>query len=97
MHDLKIGAQLYDEPLKMLQRLLEVKHYLDRNTESKDEITREVLNVLALKGPMNISELTREMASIRGKASRVTVKKHIDVLLKEKIVSKTETKRYQLI
>jgi division protein CdvB (Snf7/Vps24/ESCRT-III family) len=97
MHDLKIGAQLYDEPLKMLQRLLEVKHYLDRNTESKDEITREVLNVLALKGPMNISELTREIASIRGKASRVTVKKHIDALLKEKIVSKTETKRYQLI
>jgi division protein CdvB (Snf7/Vps24/ESCRT-III family) len=46
MHDLKIGAQLYDEPLKMLQRLLEVKHYLDQTKESRDEITREVLNVL---------------------------------------------------
>ncbi len=96
MHDLKIGAQLYDEPLKMIQRLLEVKHYLDRNTGSRDEITREILNALALKGPMNISELTREMANIRGKASRVTVKKHIDALLKQMIVSKTGTGRYQL-
>ena len=96
MHNLKIGAQLYDEPLKMIQRLLEVKHYLDRNTESRDEITREILNVLALKGPQNISELTREIASIRGKASRVTVKKRIDALLKEKIVTKIETGGYQL-
>ena len=96
MHNLKIGAQLYDEPLKMIQRLLEVKHYLDRNTESRDEITGEILNVLALKGPQNISELTREIASIRGKASRVTVKKRIDALLKKKIVTKIETGRYQL-
>ena len=96
MHDLKIGAQLYDEPLKMIQRLLEVKHYFDRNIESRDEITREILNALALKGPMNISELTREMASIRGKSSRVTVKKHLVALLSEKMVSKTETGRYQL-
>jgi len=96
MHDLKIGAQLYDEPLKMIQRLLEVKHFLDRSTKSRDEITREILNALALKGPMNISELTREMASIRGKASRVTVKKHLEALLKEKIVTKIENGRYQL-
>ncbi len=96
MHDLKIGAQLYDEPLKMLQRLLEVKHYLDRNTESRDEITREILNVLALKGSMNVSELTREIVSIRGKASRVTVKKHLDALLNEKVVNKIEAGKYQL-
>jgi len=96
MHDLKIGAQLYDEPLKMLQRLLEVKHYLDRNTESRDEITREILNVLALKGSMNVSELTREIASIRGKASRVTVKKHLDALLNEKVVNKIVAGKYQL-
>ena len=96
MHDLKIGAQLYDEPLKMLQRLLEVKHYLDRNTESRDERTREILNVLALKGSMNVSELTREIASIRGKASRVTVKKHLDALLNEKVVNKIVAGKYQL-
>ena len=96
MHDLKIGAQLYDEPLKMLQRLLEVKHYLDRNTESRDEITREILNVLALKGSMNVSELTREIASIRGIASRVTVKKHLDALLNEKVVNKIVAGKYQL-
>lgn len=96
MRDLKIGAQLYDEPLKMIQRLIEVKHFLDRNLESRDEITREILNSLALKGPMNISELTREMKGIRGKASRVTVKKHIDTLTEKKMVARNENGRYQL-
>jgi division protein CdvB (Snf7/Vps24/ESCRT-III family) len=97
MHDLKIGAQLYDEPLKMIQRLIEVKHYLDRNTDDRDEITREILNSLALKGPMNISEMAREMANIRGKASRVTVKKRLDTLIQKKIVTRNENGRYQLI
>ncbi|MGD0804369.1 MAG: hypothetical protein ABSA11_09885 [Candidatus Bathyarchaeia archaeon] len=96
MHDLKIGAQLYDEPLKMIQRLIEVKHYLDRNTDDRDEITREILNSLALKGPMNISEMAREMASIRGKASRVTVKKRLDALIQKKMVTRNEDGRYQL-
>ncbi len=96
MRDLKIGAQLYDEPLKMIQRLIEVKHFLDRNLESRDEITREILNSLALKGPMNISELTREMKSIRGKASRVTMKKHLDTLAEKKMVTRNENGRYQL-
>jgi hypothetical protein len=45
---------------------------------------------------MNISELTREMTNIRGKASRVTVKKRIDTLIQKKMVSKTETGRYQI-
>jgi hypothetical protein len=51
MRDLRIGAQLYDEPLKMIQRMIEVKRFLDRNEESRDEVTREILNSLALRGP----------------------------------------------
>jgi division protein CdvB (Snf7/Vps24/ESCRT-III family) len=96
MRDLKIGAQLYDEPLKMIQRLIEVKHFLDRNVESRDETTREILNSLALKGPMNVSELTRELKNIRGKASRVTVKKYLDTLAEKKMVTRNENGRYQL-
>jgi len=96
MRDLRIGAQLYDEPLKMIQRMIEVKRFLDRNEESRDEITREILNSLALRGPMNISELTREISGVRGKASRVTVKKRIDNLIGKGIIKKTEGGRYVL-
>jgi DNA-binding IclR family transcriptional regulator len=45
---------------------------------------------------MNISEMAREMASIRGKASRVTVKKRLDALIQKKMVTRNEDGRYQL-
>ena len=96
MTDLRIGAQLYDEPLKMIQRLIEVRRFIDRNDESRDEITRDILNTLAIKGSMNISELTRELRDIRGKASRVTVKKRMDELTRKGIVRRGASGEYEL-
>ncbi len=96
MRDLKIGARLYDEPLKMIQRLVEVRRFVESDEEGRDEITREILNSLALKGSMNISEITRELRDIRGKASRVTVKKRIDDLARKKIISKKPNGGYEL-
>ena len=96
MRDLRIGARLYDEPLKMIQRLIEVRRFVESDAEGKDEITREILNALALKGSMNISEITRELREIRGRASRVTVKKRLDDLLQKKMISKGLNGRYEL-
>jgi hypothetical protein len=96
LRDLKIGAQLYDEPLKMIQRLVEVKRFIERDEEGKDEITRSILNALALKGSMNISELTRELRDIRGKASRVTVKKRINELMEKKMIVRSSKGGYEL-
>jgi hypothetical protein len=45
---------------------------------------------------MNISELTREISGVRGKASRVTVKKRIDNLIGKGIIKKMEGGRYVL-
>lgn len=96
MRDLRIGTRLYDEPLKMIQRLIEVRRFVERDAEGRDEITREILNALALKGSMNISEITRELREIRGRASRVTVKKRLDDLLQKKMVSKGQNGMYEL-
>ncbi len=96
MRDLKIGARLYDEPLKMIQRLVEVRRFVESDEEGRDEITREILNSLALKGSMNISEITRELRDIRGKASRVTVKKRIDDLTRKRVISKKSNGGYEL-
>jgi hypothetical protein len=54
MGDLKVGASLYTEPLKLIERLMRIKRQLARDEEHRDEISRIILNVLALKGPQYI-------------------------------------------
>lgn len=97
MGDLKVGAALYGEPLKLIQRLIGVRRHLDRTPESRDDVSRIILNALALKGPMNISGLTREVATERGSASRVTVRKRVRNLLAEGAIEKGEGFDYRLV
>ena len=96
MGDLKVGAALYGEPLRLIQRLLGVRRYLEKAPESRDEVSRIVLNALALRGPMNISQLTREVAREKGSASRVTVRKRVRELLEEGAIEKGEGYDYRL-
>lgn len=97
MGDLKVGAALYGEPLKLIQRLIGVRRHLERTPESRDEVSRIILNALALRGPMNISGLTREVATERGSASRVTVRKRVLDLLEEGVIEKGEGFDYRLV
>jgi hypothetical protein len=96
MGDLKVGAALYGEPLRLIQRLLGVRRYLEKAPESRDEVSRIILNSLALRGPMNISQLTREVEKEKGSASRVTVRKRVLELLDEGVVEKGEGYEYRL-
>ncbi len=96
MRDLRVGTALYGEPLRLIQRLLGVRRYLERTPESRDEVSRIILNALALRGPMNISQLTREVARERGSASRVTVRKRVRELLEEGAIEKGEGHEYRL-
>ncbi len=96
MGDLKVGAALYGEPLKLIQRLLGVRRYLERTPESRDEVSRIILNALALKGPMNISQMTREVERERGSASRVTVRKRVRSMMEEGTLEKGEGFEYRL-
>lgn len=96
MGDLKVGAALYGEPLKLIQRLLGVRRFLAKSPESRDDVSRIILNALALKGPMNISQLTREAARERGSASRVTVRKRVRSLLDEGVIEKGDGFEYRL-
>ena len=97
MGDLKVGAALYGEPLKLIQRLLGVRRYLERTPDSKDEVSRIILNSLALRGPMNISQMTREVERERGTASRVTVRKRVQDLLEEGAIEKGDGFEYRLV
>ena len=97
MGDLKVGAALYGEPLKLIQRLLGVRRYLEKTPDSRDEVSRIILNSLALKGPMNISQMTREAERERGTASRVTVRKRVQDLLEEGAIEQGDGFEYRLV
>ena len=97
MGTLRVGASLYTEPLKLIERLVRVKRHMSRDEEHRDEVSRIILNVLAMKGPQNISSLTREVERERGQGSRVTVRKKVLELVEEGIVEKAEGHDYRLV
>ena len=94
LRSLKMGAIVYDEPLKTLNRLISVRRLLE-SAPAKDEVNRIILNTIALKGPQNISLLTREIQYQRGKSSRTTVRKRVDSLVKSEALIRDGT-RYLL-
>ena len=96
MGDLKMSANLYNEPLKLIQRLITAKRIVQRSEEPRDEVSRLILNSLAVRGAMNVSGLAREITSVRGSASRVTVRKRLKALLEEGVIMKDEDGSYRL-
>jgi len=96
MDDLRVGASLYSEPLKLIQRLISVRRHLGRGEEHRDEVSRIIMNALALKGPMNVSQLTREVQRERGKGSRVTVRNKLLELVEEDVVERGDDNSYRL-
>lgn len=97
MGSLRVGTSLYSEPLKLIQRLMSVQRRLRRSDEHRDEISRIIMNVLAIKGPQNISNLTSEIQRERGTGSRVTVRKKVLALVDEGVVEKGDGHAYRLV
>ena len=94
LQNLKLGTAMYGEPLKTLNRIVSARKLIE-STAQKDEINKIILNYIALKGPRNISELTREIGRQRGKASRTTTRKKVNQLVESKALLKEGT-RYKL-
>jgi hypothetical protein len=94
LQNLKLGTAIYGEPLKTLNQIISTSKLIE-STSQKDEISKIILNYIALKGPKNISELTREVGRQRGKASRTTVRNRVKKLVNTKTLVKEE-KRYRL-
>ncbi len=88
----RVGVGMYGEPLKIAARLKDAQAFLQQRVIAQDEISRCVIQALAVKGALNISAITRQVSAMRGKASRRIVRQRVQKLHQLGVLVKVDGK-----
>jgi len=88
----RVGIGMYGEPLKIAARLKDAQAFLQQRAIAQDEISRCIIQALAVKGALNISAITRQVSAMRGKASRRIVRQRVQKLRQQGILVKINGK-----
>jgi len=86
----RMGISMYGEPLKIASRLKSAEKYMRQKAIAQDDISRCVVQALAVKGSLNISAITRQVATMRGKSSRRIIRERVKILVQQGVLSKSE-------
>jgi hypothetical protein len=88
----RVGVGMYGEPLKIAERLKGAQAFLQQRAIAQDDISRCIIQALAVKGSLNISAITRQVSAMRGKASRRIVRQRVQKLHQQGVLVKVDGK-----